>query len=165
MRSTETTSNNLFVYGSLRRGEENHRWVEGYRSVRAASVDGRLYALPEGYPALCLDVSDDVDRVFGELLCFDALAPRLSALDDFEGVVDGAADASLFIRRLIRVTVADAGPQTATAKREERVESEQAEASIHAWVYVMPPGREMSLIARGARRLRDGRWTGKGRIG
>ena len=43
----------LFVYGSLMRGHENHvACCGGFREVRAATVRGRLYRQPSGYPML-----------------------------------------------------------------------------------------------------------------
>lgn len=43
----------LFVYGTLKRGHQNHaRYCSGYRACVEASVLGRLYDLPAGYPML-----------------------------------------------------------------------------------------------------------------
>lgn len=42
-----------FVYGTLKRGQRNHeRYCQGAISIVPATVSGRLYALPAGYPAL-----------------------------------------------------------------------------------------------------------------
>lgn len=44
---------NLFAYGTLQRGGRYHaRYATGYRSCVAASIWGRLYELPQGYPML-----------------------------------------------------------------------------------------------------------------
>lgn len=43
----------VFVYGTLKRGLHNHdRFCEGYLRVQEATVCGRLYDLPAGFPAL-----------------------------------------------------------------------------------------------------------------
>lgn len=45
----------LFVYGSLKRGFDNHhRYCRGVRSVEETNTAGKLYRLPTGYPALVL---------------------------------------------------------------------------------------------------------------
>ncbi|MFI4912344.1 MAG: gamma-glutamylcyclotransferase [Sedimentisphaeraceae bacterium JB056] len=43
----------IFVYGTLKQGYCNHnRYCRGAASIEKASVWGRLYALPQGYPGL-----------------------------------------------------------------------------------------------------------------
>ncbi len=43
----------LFVYGTLKQGERNfERYCRGVRSIEPATVLGRLYHLPYGYPML-----------------------------------------------------------------------------------------------------------------
>jgi gamma-glutamylcyclotransferase (GGCT)/AIG2-like uncharacterized protein YtfP len=43
----------IFVYGTLKQGHHNHnRYCRGAVSIESASVWGRLYALPQGYPGL-----------------------------------------------------------------------------------------------------------------
>ncbi len=45
----------LFVYGTLKRGFNNHRKLcRGVLSVEEAEIRGKLYALPAGYPALVI---------------------------------------------------------------------------------------------------------------
>jgi gamma-glutamylcyclotransferase (GGCT)/AIG2-like uncharacterized protein YtfP len=45
----------LFVYGTLKTGFENHRrFCASSTSVGPAWAEGRLYPLPQGYPALVL---------------------------------------------------------------------------------------------------------------
>lgn len=109
---------NVFVYGTLKRGERNHgRFCQGVLSVEAAVVQGRLYDLPYGFPALVVpeanvrasgttDYHSDAekqhyassdsktpsvgwDTVCGELLYFDDPERRLAALDVLEGYVPG----------------------------------------------------------------------------
>jgi len=45
----------VFVYGTLKRGFRNHeRLCRGCVSVEEAEIPGKLYGLPEGYPALVI---------------------------------------------------------------------------------------------------------------
>jgi gamma-glutamylcyclotransferase (GGCT)/AIG2-like uncharacterized protein YtfP len=103
----------LFFYGTLKRGHANHdRFCRGYLRVEEATVRGRLYDLPFGYPALVVPEEDiravgtvdpvrdtsvqkslgpaevhlpDGPRVSGELYVFDDPEDRLPALDCLEG--------------------------------------------------------------------------------
>jgi len=102
----------MFFYGTLKRGHANHDlFCRGCLRVEEATVRGRLYDLPSGYPALVVpeedvratgtadpleDASeqqlghDGVHRpegtlVSGELLTFDDPEERLPALDRLEG--------------------------------------------------------------------------------
>ncbi len=103
----------LFCYGTLKRGHANHdRFCRGYLRVEEATVRGRLYDLPFGYPALVVPEEDiravgtadpvsdasrqqtldrtgvhlpDGPRVSGELFTFDDPEDRLPALDRLEG--------------------------------------------------------------------------------
>jgi gamma-glutamylcyclotransferase (GGCT)/AIG2-like uncharacterized protein YtfP len=107
----------LFFYGTLKRGHVNHdRFCRGYLRVEEATVRGRLYDLPFGYPALVVpeediravgtadpirDVSEQrrLDRaeayrpdgalVVGEVFVFDDPEERLPALDRLEGFDPG----------------------------------------------------------------------------
>jgi len=107
----------LFFYGTLKRGHANHdRFCRGYLYVEEATVRGRLYDLPFGYPALVVPDEDiravgtadpvhdtyeqqslsregvrlpDGPRVSGELFTFDDPEDRLPALDRLEGFDPG----------------------------------------------------------------------------
>lgn len=47
------TALSLFVYGTLKRGHSNHaRYAGGYCAASPATLRGRLYLLPVGYPIL-----------------------------------------------------------------------------------------------------------------
>ena len=121
----------LFVYGTLKRGGRYHeRFCAGALSIEPASVRGRLYALPAGYPVLVVpaysilargsgDAIADVTRqetcetpaaspegagwqdVHGELQTFDDPADRLAAIDALEDFHPGAP--SLYLRVLLPV--------------------------------------------------------------
>lgn len=107
----------MFFYGTLKRGQRNHAYCRGALRVRGATVQGFLYDLPEGYPALVVpernilavgtadplrDAGETLGRsrteeipapdratVFGELYTFDDAEERLPALDRLEGFVPG----------------------------------------------------------------------------
>jgi hypothetical protein len=49
----------VFVYGTLKRGQRNHeRFCQGALAVREATVRGQLYDLPFGFPALVVPKED-----------------------------------------------------------------------------------------------------------
>lgn len=86
----------LFVYGTLMTGEPAHGLVRPWTiSAEPATAVGRLFALPEGYPAL---LAEGGGRVRGEVLALRAGAP-LSEIDAYEG--DG------FVRERAEVLLAD----------------------------------------------------------
>jgi gamma-glutamylcyclotransferase (GGCT)/AIG2-like uncharacterized protein YtfP len=152
----------VFVYGTLKRGFDNHvRLCRGVARVEAATVRGRLYEFPFGFPALVVpeedilargttDYSADAemqhdaravapatpgegwDTVRGELLTFGDPETRLPALDALEGFRPG--ETSLYSRVLLPIR-APGGETTP------------------AWTYAMPG-------ARGAY-LPDGRWPAR----
>ena len=110
----------MFFYGTLKRGHRNHAaFCRGARFVGEATLRGRLYDLPYGYPALTVAPEDVLavgtaepagdtstqhrlgpvkvrrtagPRVFGELYVFDDPEARLPAIDRLEGFdpVDGS---------------------------------------------------------------------------
>jgi gamma-glutamylcyclotransferase (GGCT)/AIG2-like uncharacterized protein YtfP len=116
----------MFFYGTLKRGHANHDlFCRGYLRAEEATVRGRLYDLPSGYPALVVpeedvratgtaDPLEDASEqqlghdgaqrpegtlVSGELLTFDDPEERLPALDRLEGY--DPAGPSLYRRVLI----------------------------------------------------------------
>jgi gamma-glutamylcyclotransferase (GGCT)/AIG2-like uncharacterized protein YtfP len=117
----------MFFYGTLKRGHANHDlYCRGYLRAEEATVRGRLYDLPSGYPALVVPQEDvralgtanpmgDASEqqrlnrtsayrphgslVSGELLTFDDPEERLPALDHLEGF--DPAGPSLYRRVLI----------------------------------------------------------------
>ena len=125
----------LFVYGTLKRGQRNHdRFCNGVLAVQEATVLGRLYDLPLGFPALAvprenvigtgtMDYPADAERqrrvpanlealpgwdtVHGELLSFDDPEERLPALDGLEGFRPG--EQSFYTRVLIPATLLETG--------------------------------------------------------
>jgi gamma-glutamylcyclotransferase (GGCT)/AIG2-like uncharacterized protein YtfP len=75
-----TRSEPLFVYGTLLEGESNAGLLAGLPR-RAATIEGRLWMAPAGYPALVLGSGAAIS---GELVDVDAA--RLAVLDVLEGV-------------------------------------------------------------------------------
>ncbi len=113
VKPTEPAQLNVFVYGTLKRGQSNHeRFCQGVLTVREATVPGRQYELPFSFPALIVsetyvlatgttDYLADAKKqnhaspnqraslpsstVHGQLMTFDDPADRLIALDALEG--------------------------------------------------------------------------------
>lgn len=75
----------IFVYGTLKRGRENHHWLAGQRFIAAARTQPlyRLYDMG-GYPGMIRD--DNGLSIEGEIWEVDAggLA-RLDVLEDIDG--------------------------------------------------------------------------------
>jgi len=76
----------IFVYGTLKRGEANHGQLAGQTFVGAAATKAayRLYAL-DGYPGMV--EAGDGRSIPGEIWRVDER--RLARLDAFEGVPEG----------------------------------------------------------------------------
>ena len=140
----------LFFYGTLKRGHANHdRYCRGALRVEEATLRGKLYDLPFGFPALVVPEEDvratgsadpvhdaseerritdkgvrrsDGPRVFGELFTFSDPEARLPALDRLEGF-DPDGGPSLYRRVLVPVETTEG-------------------AHVAAWVYAveMPSG-------------------------
>ena len=102
--------NQLFVYGTLMRGEERAGFLAN-STARPATIQGQLWRAPAGYPALLL--VDGGAEIAGEVVALDNPA-ILTALDLIEGTSEG-----LYTRKEA-VIQTESGPQ-------------------RAWVYVMSP--------------------------
>lgn len=71
----------VFVYGTLKRNEFNHHWLEGAELVEArCHAFGRLYDTTWGFPAMVLDSRS---RTIGEMYQVDCR--QLALLDRLEG--------------------------------------------------------------------------------
>ncbi|MCL6516980.1 gamma-glutamylcyclotransferase family protein [Alicyclobacillus sp.] len=94
----------VFVYGSLREGEQNHHFLRGaVRVARRARVHGRLYDTGEGYPAM---IPDETAWTQGEVYRVDDQAlNRIDWLEDYHG--EGRDN--LYNRRVMRVET-EVGP-------------------------------------------------------
>jgi gamma-glutamylcyclotransferase (GGCT)/AIG2-like uncharacterized protein YtfP len=92
----------LFVYGTLRTGQTARSLIVPHvRRFEPATIRGKIYAFPMGYPGL---VEGDGD-VKGELMWLDDLAAAFALLDAYEG-----AD---FVRLLKLVTSASGKQEAA----------------------------------------------------
>ena len=75
-----TSTERVFVYGTLRRGGTQHGRMAGAEFVTPGTVRGRLYRI-DWYPGVVLD--DAGDEISGEVY---AVGPsQLAQLDAFEG--------------------------------------------------------------------------------
>jgi gamma-glutamylcyclotransferase (GGCT)/AIG2-like uncharacterized protein YtfP len=97
----------LFVYGTLLADAPQAGLLAGL-ARRAATTNGRLFRMPQGYPAL---VPGSEGEVTGELVA--SPGPRLGLLDRYEGLAEG-------VYRRVVIPVRSAG------------------ATLEAWAYVMP---------------------------
>lgn len=75
-----TRSEPLFVYGTLLEGESNAGLLAGV-TRKPATIEGKLWMAPAGYPALVVGSGSPIS---GELVEVDAA--RLKVLDVLEGV-------------------------------------------------------------------------------
>jgi len=101
----------LFVYGSLMTGMVHHNKVAGMvKEVKPASVQGLLYRLPAGYPALL-----EGDRmVRGELLTLNNFKELIKIIDEFEGYSPTNTEKSLYNRLEKQVQADGAKKPTST---------------------------------------------------
>lgn len=125
----------LFVYGTLKPGERAFdRLCQPITlSTQPAMASGRLYHLPQGYPAMTLEPG----WVQGVLLTITSLE-RLQPLDDFEEYYPDRPDRSEYLRHLHPVYDYSRQPLGT------------------AWVYTMPRDRTLSL---GGQWLPEGYWS------
>ena len=104
------SSDHLFVYGTLMRDFDHPMAQLLTRSadfLGEARCGGRLY-LVKHYPGTVLsDATDDV--VFGELYRLKQPEALLREFDMYEACGEGFAEPTEYIRRLLPVTLVDAG--------------------------------------------------------
>lgn len=69
-----------FVYGTLKSGQRNHeRYCRGAIRIEPATVIGRLYQLPQGYPALVISEEDILAQGTADPLADAANQSRFAA--------------------------------------------------------------------------------------
>lgn len=105
MTKSDTGSERVFVYGTLRRGGSNAFRMDGAEFVGAGEVAGELVAI-SWYPGL---VPGRAGRwVTGDV--FEVSEEHLRKLDEYEGLAAGEVEGSEY--RRVRMTVYAAGLQT-----------------------------------------------------
>jgi len=124
----------VFVYGTLRRNESNHSYLQKAKEVATQCfVQGALYDTGCGYPAM-LEKPDC--RVYGELYQVNAL--ELTALDALEGY-HGEGKDNLY-RRVRRAVYTDRGPVEAFVyiwAKDEDVLGEQIDSGDWKWARLL----------------------------
>lgn len=84
---------NVFVYGTLRRGERNHHYLDVATCIYHQSwIRGTLYDTTSGYPAM---QESKTNHIYGEI--YEVSESQLQAIDRLEGFVEGGLD-NLFVR-------------------------------------------------------------------
>ncbi len=127
---SDTGSELVFVYGTLRRGGSNAFRMDGAEFVGPATVGGALYRI-SWYPGLVLD---DEGRVTGEVY---RVGPELlRALDEFEGLAAGEIEGSEY--RRVRV--------------EAVLGSQPDEKRVDVWIY------EWTGPVEREKRIKSGDW-------
>ncbi|MFQ6671763.1 MAG: gamma-glutamylcyclotransferase [Candidatus Tectimicrobiota bacterium] len=127
----------LFVYGTLRHGQERFRLIAPVvAGLRAGRTRGRLFHLPFGYPVL---VEAETGWVHGELFRFrEPMEEVLAVCDGIEGYEPDDEAASLFIRVVTEVEPAEVEP-------------------VEAWCYCLGPTWRDALL-RWSHEIPDGDW-------
>jgi gamma-glutamylcyclotransferase (GGCT)/AIG2-like uncharacterized protein YtfP len=129
----------VFVYGTLKPGEANYKKYCAGKvvDVKKAFVQGKLFALPMGYPAMTLGDS----KVYGYLLSFPnpRILNELDVLENYQPTRQ--ASKNLYNRQIIEVCE----PQSLSLD--------------WAWVYFMTLERVEQL---GGLLQPDGWWSGCG---
>ena len=169
--SNEGLEFRMFVYGTLKRGFDNHRrFCHGVLSVEEGWLRGRLYQLPAGYPALVIPQQDVLADGTADPLHDAAMAKHIVPETRFERSAEPHAEAGQWsriwgeilvfsdpARRLPSIDrLEDFKPSRPSVYRRVLacVHRNPPSSPIAAWVYVM--GRPDPK----ARLLLDGRWTG-----
>lgn len=131
MAGGATTTNFLFVYGTLMKGfQEDWQTKVGARLLGRGIINGKLYDLGEFPGAICA-AGDSGEYVKGELYQVRDAALATRILDQFEEFFPRQPHKSLFVRIIAPVTLED-------GRRE------------NAWVYVYnQPVDESRLVPSG----------------
>lgn len=158
----------LFVYGTLKRGQRSHQRFCGRASaVEPATVWGRLYHLPAGYPMLCVPepsiraigtgnaLADlATQRQFDRLMEEQGGEPLTPAEFDqagdwepIEGEIVTFADPAEALPRLD--VFEDFRPGSDDTSYLRALVPLADRASMHVWTYIAPGGR----LPAGARRV------------
>ena len=92
---------NIFVYGTLMKGESRHPTLSEYSigEGRLASTDGMLIDLDD-YPGM---LTGKEGTVYGEVYQIDQMFPTLKTLDTIEGFYGYESTDSLFTRTIVQI--------------------------------------------------------------
>lgn len=94
--------NKVFVYGTLMSGFNNHFVVSDYAiSTGVGEIEGIIYHLPEGYPAII----SGLGRVKGEVLTLKEVEEALKAMDILEDYKEDREN-NLYERVVVHVQTA-----------------------------------------------------------
>ncbi len=99
---SDTASELVFVYGTLRSGASNACRMEGAEFVGRGRVAGRLFRI-SWYPGMVLD--KDAGWVTGDL--FRVSPEQLGKLDEYEGLAAGEVEGSEYRRTMVTVYQSD----------------------------------------------------------
>jgi gamma-glutamylcyclotransferase (GGCT)/AIG2-like uncharacterized protein YtfP len=99
----------IFVYGTLQRGEERSRYMQGCSLSRILEVPGMLYDTGRGYPA-ALFCDEPDSSVSGELYIMEDPRSKLGELDRVEGTESGLFKRSSIKHSDIEFFCYEAGP-------------------------------------------------------
>ncbi len=125
--SAKSANDQLFVYGTLRRGAGSsaHHWLDRRAELLGqAWCQGRLYRIAH-YPGLVLS-EDTRDRVFGEVYRLHQPKSTLAALDRYEECGSGFPEPTEYVRRELPVTLNSGEPLMAWVYQYNRTVSEDA---------------------------------------
>ncbi|BAZ42773.1 hypothetical protein NIES4101_87430 [Calothrix sp. NIES-4101] len=142
----------VFVYGTLKPGEENYAEYCAGKIVDAKPVYtlGELFALPQGYPAM---IKGD-NRVYGYLLTFADLEV-LTKLDELEDYYPSRQNSeNLYQREQIEIFNLESNIDFSF--QNQPFQTQQFLGL--AWTYLMTKSQVHQL--NGVRQI-DGWWTGK----
>ena len=119
---------NLFVYGTLMRGEQRHSTLEEccVGEGRSATAHGKILDLGN-YPGM---IAGDDGVIQGEVYHIDQVYPALQTLDSIEGFYGYDSDHSLFIRTIVQIRTENGSEWawTYVYNQEEGVESQAIES-------------------------------------
>ncbi|MGO4889311.1 gamma-glutamylcyclotransferase [Anaerobacillus sp. MEB173] len=136
----------VFVYGTLRKHEINHHYLQGANCIATQCwTYGKLYDTGYGYPAM---VADSSQRVYGEL--YEVNEQLVKRLDVLEGYVEGRAD-NLY-DRIIETVYTDTEDIRAYVYRySSSIETELNDDSFSDWkVYRYIQKEELLYFAYGS---------------
>lgn len=159
----------LFVYGSLKRGFNNHDiYCRGVRSIERTHTPGKLYRLPSGYPVLTLPESRFLARgtedPFADLDAqerferADLEAPFTNAPSRGKGRVHGElltfGDPTGRLRAIDSLEEFQAGHSSRYDRVLVLVYSPSRRAALPVWTYVA------GALSSPRQRILTGRWPG-----